>query len=172
MAQEYIPMKREPSGIYTIPCEVNGLKLRFVLDTGASTITLSLTEAVFMYKNGYIQDADIIGKTHVTLADGSIQENDKVKLKTVKIGSVILKDIIATIVNNTKAPLLLGQTVLSKIGTWTIHNNNLVLNDVANSENLSVEEAINRAKVNSISGSQFCCCYHRHKNNCTLKIFL
>ncbi len=147
MAQEYIPMKREPSGIYTIPCEVNGLKLRFVLDTGASTITLSLTEAVFMYKNGYIQDADIIGKTHVTLADGSIQENDKVKLKTVKIGSVILKDIIATIVNNTKAPLLLGQTVLSKIGTWTIHNNNLVLNDVANSENLSVEEAINRANL-------------------------
>jgi len=33
----------------------------------------------------------------------------------------------------------------------------------------TLEEAFNKAKVNSMSGSQFCCCYHRHKNECILK---
>ena len=50
IAEDRIPMSLEKSGIYTIPCEVNGLKLRFVFDTGASDVHLSLVEAAFMLK--------------------------------------------------------------------------------------------------------------------------
>ena len=49
-AQIHIEM-REENGVYTAPCKVNGLQLRFIFDTGASDVSISLTEAVFMIKN-------------------------------------------------------------------------------------------------------------------------
>ena len=115
-AQEYIQMKKEASGIYTIPCEVNGLKLRFILDTGASNVTLSLAEATFMIKNGYLTAGDFVGTSNAVLADGSVSENTIVKLKEIKVGSLTIKDVHAMIVDNINAPLLLGQSVLSRVG--------------------------------------------------------
>ena len=61
-SQEEIKLNKEASGVYTIPCEVNGLRLRFILDTGASTVSLSLTEATFMFKNGYLEEEESWGR--------------------------------------------------------------------------------------------------------------
>ena len=122
-------MRKEPSGIYTLPCEVNGLKLRFVFDTGASYVSISLTEASFMLKNGYLEDSDIIGTTNIQNAEGGIAENYTVNLKSVKIGSIILKDIKAVVSKQLNAPLLLGQSVLDQLGHWSINNSTLILND-------------------------------------------
>lgn len=132
-AQEIIQMKKETSGIYTIPCEVNGLKLRFIFDTGASTVSISLTEASFMLKNGYLNDADIKGTANVQTANGKIDENYLVNLKELKIGSVILKNVQAVVSSSLDAPLLLGQSVLDQLGHWSFNHSTLVLNDLENS---------------------------------------
>ena len=136
-AQEYIEMRKEPSGIYTIPCEVNGLKLRFILDTGASAVGISLTEASFMLKNGYLDESDIIGSTNVRTADGNIAENYTINLKSIKIGSVCLNNVEAVVSNGLDAPLLLGQSVLDKLGHWSIDNSTLIINDIPSSEDPS-----------------------------------
>jgi predicted aspartyl protease len=60
IAQTKITMEKE-GGVYTIPCKVNGLQLKFIFDTGASDVSLSLTEALFMFKNGYLSEKDITG---------------------------------------------------------------------------------------------------------------
>ena len=72
--QKTILMTKETSGIYTIPCKVNGVDLKFIFDTGASSVTISLTEALFMLKNGhllgssvyttYAYDGDVLRKFH------------------------------------------------------------------------------------------------------------
>ena len=51
-SQTVIKMKKE-GGVSIIPCKVNGLNLNFIFDTGASDVSISLTEANFMLKNGY-----------------------------------------------------------------------------------------------------------------------
>jgi clan AA aspartic protease (TIGR02281 family) len=127
-AKEVIDMKKE-SGVYTIPCEVNGLKLRFIFDTGASVVSISLTEVSFMLKNGYLDADDIIGTTDVAVANGSVDENYIINIKSLKIGSVTLKDVRAVVSNGLDAPLLLGQTVLDKLGHWSFRNSQLILND-------------------------------------------
>jgi predicted aspartyl protease len=43
-SQTVIQMKRE-GGVSIIPCKVNGLQLSFIFDTGASDVSISLTEA-------------------------------------------------------------------------------------------------------------------------------
>ena len=145
-AQEYIQMKKEASGIYTIPCEVNGLKLRFILDTGASSVVLSLAEATFMIKNGYLTADDFIGMSNAVLADGSISKNAVVKLKEIKVGSLTIKDVRAAIVDNINAPLLLGQSVLSRVGRWSVDGTQLILQDIKSSENANWAKVETKAK--------------------------
>ena len=126
-AQQRIPMHLENSGIYTIPCEVNGLKLRFVFDTGASDVHLSLLDAAFMLKNGYISKDDFIGKTSYSMADGSISENAVVNIKEIKIGNLCINDVRASVSSKLNASLLLGQSAIQKIGKYTIDDDYLIL---------------------------------------------
>lgn len=46
-AQTVIKMRRQ-GGVSVISCKVNGLKLDFIFDTGASDVSISLTEVLFM----------------------------------------------------------------------------------------------------------------------------
>ena len=129
LAQEEIKMNRGESGLYTIPCEINGLKLRFIFDTGANVVCLSMTEAEFMYKNGYLEDEDILGVTESVIASGEIRENYVINLKQVKIGTKIINNVRAVVNKGLSAPLLLGQSVLSQLGEWSFRDGYLVIKD-------------------------------------------
>ena len=128
-AQEEIKLNKEKSGLYTIPCEVNGLRLRFILDTGATDVSISLTEASFMYKNGYLEDDDFLGTAKTLIASGEVQEDYLINIKQIKVGTKVLNNIKASVVKGLSAPLLLGQSVLSQLGEWSIRGENLVLHD-------------------------------------------
>lgn len=125
-AQTKIVMNKE-YGIYTIPCEVNGLKLKFIFDTGASNVTISLTEAIFMIKNGYLSKSDIYGSSYAQLANGQITENTQILLREIKIKDLKLQNVKASIVHELEAPLLLGQTAISKLGTYQVDSNILTI---------------------------------------------
>jgi aspartyl protease family protein len=65
------------SGVYFIPCKINGSEMEFIFDTGASDITMSLTEATFLYKQGTLTDDDFIGTQQYQIANGEIEENSR-----------------------------------------------------------------------------------------------
>lgn len=130
--QERIQMRQE-SGVYTVPCTVNGLRLRFIFDTGASNVTISATEALFMLKNEYLTEDDFLAKGAITLADGSIQENTVINLKEVKVGSITLENVQAVVMNNISAPLLLGQSAIAKLQPWHFDGDVLVLGAASDS---------------------------------------
>lgn len=117
-----IPMKARGSGTYEVSCKVNDLKLNFIFDTGASEISISQTEALFMLKNDYLSEADIKGKGKYMDANGDISVGTKIMLKKVEIGGLVLKNVSASVVNNKNAPLLFGQSALSKYGKIIIDN--------------------------------------------------
>jgi len=114
-------------GICKVKCQINGLPLHFVFDTGASDVTISLVEANFMKKNGYLSDNDIIGSERYVDANGDISVGTVINLKSVDFGDFNLKNVRASVVRNQKAPLLLGQTVLSRLGRIEIDNHDQVL---------------------------------------------
>jgi peptidyl-prolyl cis-trans isomerase B (cyclophilin B) len=108
------------NGVYVVPCVVNGLNLRFIFDTGASDVTISLTEALFMLKNGYLKDQDIHEKQQYQTANGEISEGTIINLQSIKIGGFELKNVKASVVETLSAPLLLGQSFLEKLGKFEI----------------------------------------------------
>ncbi|WP_448376458.1 retropepsin-like aspartic protease family protein [Fervidobacterium sp.] len=109
-------------GVKYIWVEINGLKLRFVFDTGASSVSISSAEAAVLYKQGALSDEDILNQQYFKDATGRISEGKKINLRTVKIGDRILRNVEALIVDNPEAPLLLGQSVLEKFGKVSIDN--------------------------------------------------
>ena len=108
------------NGVYKVPVTVNGVPMRFILDTGASLISMSLAEAELMYRRGAISTADIIGRSRFQDATGTISPGAIVRLKSVRIGDRVLENVSANIVTSNKAPLLLGQSALSKFGKISV----------------------------------------------------
>ena len=123
---EEIPFTQK-SGVCKVKCAINGLPLHFIFDTGATDVSISSVEATFMAKNDFLSSSDIIGKQNYQTADGNITEGTVINLKDVKLGSLHLNNIKASVVRNQAAPLLLGQSVLSKLGKIEIDNTKKVL---------------------------------------------
>lgn len=114
-------------GVTKVDCVINKLPLNFIFDTGASDVTISQVEANFMYKNGYLSSKDIIGKQHYQTADGSISVGTTIVLREINFGGLTLRDVRASVVETQHAPLLLGQTVLQRLGKIEIDNTQRIL---------------------------------------------
>ena len=110
-----------------VKCSINGLPLHFIFDTGASDISMSSVEATFMFKNGYLQQQDVQGKQNFITADGNISEGTVINLRNVEFGGMKLTNIKASIVKNQRAPLLLGQSILKRLGKIEIDNEKRLL---------------------------------------------
>ena len=117
----------DEGGVNTIPCIVNGLKMKFIFDTGASNVCISLAEAIFMIKNDYLNENDITGSSYSQIANGDIVENTEIILKRIEIGGITLFNVKASVIHNQNAPLLLGNSAIRKLGKIQIDGNNLIV---------------------------------------------
>ncbi len=119
-------------GVTKVDCTINNLPLNFIFDTGASDVTISQVEANFMYKNGYLDSRDIVGKKTYQVASGAIAVGTTIILKEIEFGGLILRDVRASVVETQNAPLLLGQTVLQRLGKIEIDNTQRILKITTN----------------------------------------
>ena len=119
-------------GVTKVDCTINNLPLNFIFDTGASDVTISQVEANFMYKNGYLDSRDVVGKKTYQVATGAIAVGTTIILKEIKFGGLILRDVRASVVETQNAPLLLGQTILQRLGKIEIDNTQRILKITTN----------------------------------------
>jgi aspartyl protease family protein len=115
------------NGVRYVWIEVNGIKLRFIFDTGASNICISPAEATVLYRQGTLQKEDILSTQYFQDATGRISEGTKINIRNIKIGNSELTNVEATVIDNVNAPLLLGQSVLERFGSYEIDNTNNVI---------------------------------------------
>ncbi len=139
--QTKIKMEKE-NGVYYIPCKINGIPLRFVFDTGASDVSISLTEAKFMIKNDFLKKEDIGDEVYYKVANGDISKGTKILLRKIEFAGLTLSNVSASVVHESNSPLLLGQTAINKLGKIQLEGNTLtILNtSTSNSFDFSVEQ--------------------------------
>ena len=118
-----IPLE-DGNGVYYITAKINDVPMKFIFDTGASSISISETEAAFLYKQGTLTEEDFQGVVNFQDAKGEVTQGMVVKLRKVEVGNFLLKNVYASIVPNQNAPLLLGQSVLQQFGKISIDNRN------------------------------------------------
>ncbi len=121
-------IKLESSGnTYQLKVTINDtVKMNFILDTGASDVLIPAEVALTLLSSGTLSEKDFIGYQTYTLADGSTLPSAQFKLRDMEVGSHRLTDVVASVGPVGSSPLL-GQSFLSRLGTWTIDNKQQVL---------------------------------------------
>jgi len=107
-------------GVWTVPVRVNDIiTLPFVVDSGAAVVLITRDVYLVLQRAGSVSSADISGYTNYTLADGSRQLEPNLRIRSLRIGGIELRDV-ACAVAPERGDLLLGQSFLSRFQTVSI----------------------------------------------------
>lgn len=71
--------------------------------------------------------SDVVGNAYFTDAVGNVNVGTIINLRKVDFGGVQLTNVKASVVRNQKAPLLLGQSILGRLGKIEIDNSQKIL---------------------------------------------
>ena len=129
LAGDYVVKMKRKSGVYAIPCEVNGVKRDFIFDTGAANTSLSQEFVNELLAKKRLLQTDFTGAIQTRNASGVIDNNTTVNLRQLKVGNRMIYNVRAIIAVSQKAPLLLGLNAIDLLGEWTMKKNLLVLHD-------------------------------------------
>jgi clan AA aspartic protease (TIGR02281 family) len=122
-----VPLKDDGSGTFLVPVMINdAVRLDFTLDSGASVVTIPADVAMTLMRTGTVTRDDYIGNATFQLADGSTVPSPILRIRSLKVGNVELKNVEAS-VSDTKGSLLLGETFLAAFTSWSIDNQRHVL---------------------------------------------
>ena len=80
-----------------------------------------------MMKNGYLTEKDVVGSQHFMDANGNVSVGTVINLRNINFGGMTINNVRASVVPNQKAPLLLGQSVLNRLGKIEIDNQRKVI---------------------------------------------
>lgn len=127
----------EYNGVYRIPCTLNGAKMKFIFDTGASNVCLSLSMAEYLLDNDFISTDDIIGTGSSSVADGRIVDHVIINIRDIEIAGYHLNNVQAVVIDGQNSPLLMGQSAIQKLGPIKIHGNILEIESNSNDEGLT-----------------------------------
>jgi hypothetical protein len=120
-----IPLTRDGS-MYRVPVTLDGRLLRsFILDTGAGEVQVSTEVVRALFPRDSTPPVYLPDGTY-RLADGRVIRNRRILIPSLRVGDRELRDVAASI-GGPDASLLLGQNVLSRLGTWTVDGRRAVL---------------------------------------------
>jgi clan AA aspartic protease (TIGR02281 family) len=116
-----VPMVME-GGVYTIPVLINNaITIHFIVDSGASDVTVPSDVVSTLIRTGTITSTDFTGTQQYTLADGSTVKSNTFRIKSLKVGDIVIENVTASVADSAGV-LLLGQSFLSRFKSWSIDN--------------------------------------------------
>jgi clan AA aspartic protease (TIGR02281 family) len=133
-------------GTFVAPVVINDkITLNFTLDSGAADVSIPADVASTLVRTGTVTQEDYLGNKTFVLADGSTVPGAEFRIRSLKVGNIELQDVTASI-GDAKGPLLLGQSFLGRLASWSIDNQRHVLR--VNMPNLpaSPAEGVNAAQ--------------------------
>lgn len=107
-------------GTFTAPCIVNSYMTDFYYQKDATNLTISLDAALNLLNTGYISKTDFQGDVEEILGGGTISDNAVFVISTLRIGANTINDVEATVSHEQEYDIIIGETILSKFGSYTI----------------------------------------------------
>jgi len=114
-------------GVYHIFVTIGNIEKKFILDSGASDVTISTNFENELINSGTIKKEYYGSPALYKLADGSIILCRRLILPEFKIGNYTVTNV-RTVIGKDSSPLLLGKSFLDKFKKWSIDNTTNVLN--------------------------------------------
>jgi len=116
-----IPLVRMSGGLIAPVIINNSIKLDFVVDSGASDVSIPADVFSSLVRANSVTQADITGARNYKNADGEVFQSKTFVIRSLKIGNVEAPRVQAK-VSPSNAPPLLGQSFLKRFKSWSIDN--------------------------------------------------
>jgi aspartyl protease family protein len=120
--RDVIVLPRDSDGHFYTDAVVNGTTIRFLVDTGASTVALTRADAqqagMFYSENDFNQTGRGAG--------GDVPLRS-VTLSRVTVGTIEVRDVRGVVIGGNSDVSLLGQSFLSTLGSVTIEGDKMIL---------------------------------------------
>jgi len=122
MSSRTVARLKSDGGTYVVPVQINGaITLDFIIDSGASDVSVPADVVSTLIRTGTIRDSDFIGKQTYILADGSKAPSAVFMIRSLKVGNTVIENVKGDIAP-AQASLLLGQSFLQHFKSWSINN--------------------------------------------------
>jgi invasion protein IalB/predicted aspartyl protease len=110
-------------GVYSVPVRFNDtITINAVVDSGAADVSIPADLVLTLMRAKTVLQEDFLGKQTYVLADGSEVPSQQFRLRSLKVGAKTIENVVAVVATSTDAPILLGQSFLSKFKSWSIDN--------------------------------------------------
>ncbi|KPK55320.1 MAG: hypothetical protein AMJ59_24115 [Gammaproteobacteria bacterium SG8_31] len=108
---EEVQIWRDPSGMFRTVGSINGLPVKFLVDTGASSVAMNSAQA---RRLGI--DFRVIGEPAAVMTASRLERVYRVRLDTVKVGAITLRNVEAVVLDGAQpdSPLL-GMSFLGRL---------------------------------------------------------
>jgi clan AA aspartic protease (TIGR02281 family) len=121
-----IPMENT-GGVYTVPVSINdSLTINFIVDSGATDVSIPADVVSTLVRAGTVRDEDFLGTRMYTMANGSTVPSKTFRIRSLKVGNVVVDNVVASIGDAVSTPLL-GQSFLGHFKSWSLDNENHAL---------------------------------------------
>jgi clan AA aspartic protease (TIGR02281 family) len=109
-------------GTLQVPVVINDkLSLNFTIDSGATDVSIPASVFAALTRSGTVSPQDLLDKRLYKLADGSGEIAQRFRIRSLRVGRLEVRDVIAS-VGDSGGLLLLGQSFLSRLKSWSIDN--------------------------------------------------
>jgi clan AA aspartic protease (TIGR02281 family) len=116
-----IPLVKMSGGLIAPVVINNTLKLNFIVDSGASDVSIPADVFSSLVRANTVTQADITGVRNYKNADGEVFQSKTFVIRSLKIGNIEAPGVQAK-VSPSNAPPLLGQSFLKRFKSWSIDN--------------------------------------------------
>ena len=108
------------NGVYVVPGVINGvMNAKFLVDTGASLVGLPAGVVKSLVDSGFIAQSDFLGERTFRIANGSTMQAQALRIRSLQVGNVVVENVEASVMPD-NAPLLLGQSFLTRLKSWSM----------------------------------------------------
>jgi hypothetical protein len=112
----------ESGGIYTVPVQINrSVTLQFLVDPGSAVVVIPRSVLNSLVLNGTLTQDDVVGTGIAELADRSLYRAIRLRLRELRVGDQVVRDVIAAVAPALSQPLL-GQSFLGRFSSVTFDN--------------------------------------------------
>ncbi len=117
-----VTMRKAPDGHFWVPVMVNGVELRFMVDSGATTTAISASDAA---KAGL--DVGGIGFPALVETANGVVEMRRARVQQLQLGSIRRTDFPVLVSDRLGDTNLLGMNFLSTLKRWEMSGDQLIL---------------------------------------------
>jgi len=110
------------AGAFVIPVVLNDvITAKFIVDSGAADVSITEDMVSTLMQSGTMTGADLLGSKTYMLADGTMLQGKMYRMASVRIGGMVMQNVTVRIAT-AKGSLLLGQSFLRRLKSWSIDN--------------------------------------------------